>query len=294
MIKELKTLIAVASEGTFAAAGAKIGLTQAAVSAQMQRLEHMLGMQIFDRVGRTAYLNQAGLHVLEQAKDIVDRCHSLGTTPIFKEGMKLINIGAITSIQRSILPTALADFHQEYSSCRTRIFPGVSMALLDRVDSGELDLAVMIRPTFDIHPDVIWEPLIEEPFVLIAPKHFAVVDWQSGLSEHPFIRYDRSSFGGRQVDKLLQQLPFSVNEKCEVDEIDAIVKLVELGVGVAIVPQTDAHPNWPASIDALTLGSHYLKREIGLVYKQMASVDPAIKSLIQAITTAMTWRLPQQ
>jgi len=49
MIKELKTLIAVAREGTFAAAGNRIGLTQAAVSAQMQRLEAELGFQIFDR-----------------------------------------------------------------------------------------------------------------------------------------------------------------------------------------------------------------------------------------------------
>ena len=44
MIKELKTLIAVAREGTFAAAGNRIGLTQAAVSAQIQRLEAELGV----------------------------------------------------------------------------------------------------------------------------------------------------------------------------------------------------------------------------------------------------------
>ena len=54
MIRELKTFIAVAREGTFAAAGQKIGLTQAAVSAQMQRLEAELGFVLFDRTGRSA------------------------------------------------------------------------------------------------------------------------------------------------------------------------------------------------------------------------------------------------
>ena len=57
MIRELKTLIAVAREGTFAAAAHKIGLTQAAVSAQIARLESELGMELFDRTGRSANLH---------------------------------------------------------------------------------------------------------------------------------------------------------------------------------------------------------------------------------------------
>jgi len=286
MIKELKTLITVAEEGTFAAAGNKIGLTQAAVSAQIQRLENELGLALFDRVGRSAHLNHAGLTVLEQAKEIVERCRQLGTTPQISEGIKLINIGAITSIQRTLLPAVLAQFHQQYSHCRTRISPGVSMVLLDQVDSGELDLAVMIRPTFVVHSDLVWEALIEEPFVLIVPRIYEVDDWQIALKKCPFIRYDRTSFGGRKVDKLLQQLSFDVDEKCEVDEIGAIVKLVELGAGVAIVPQTDEHQIWPESVKALNLGNHNIKREIGLVYKKHSLVDLDINGLIQLIKMA--------
>ena len=57
MIRELKTLIAVAQHGTFAAAGQRIGLTQAAVSAQMKRLEAELGVALFERSGRAAMRN---------------------------------------------------------------------------------------------------------------------------------------------------------------------------------------------------------------------------------------------
>ena len=75
MIRELKTLIAVSTEGTFAAAGNKIGLTQAAVSAQMQRLEQSLGFALFDRTGRSATLNAAGLQTLSQATELIRLAH---------------------------------------------------------------------------------------------------------------------------------------------------------------------------------------------------------------------------
>src|SRR3954463_4953231 len=79
MIRELKTLLAVAREGTFAAAGDKIGLTQAAVSAQMQRLENELGFTLFDRTARAARLNPRGHQVLEQAQELMRLYGNLGS-----------------------------------------------------------------------------------------------------------------------------------------------------------------------------------------------------------------------
>ena len=54
MLRELKTFLAVARHGTFAAAGLHIGLTQSAVSAQIRNLEQALGVRLFDRTGRHA------------------------------------------------------------------------------------------------------------------------------------------------------------------------------------------------------------------------------------------------
>ena len=71
MIRELKTLIAVAQHGTFAAAGQHIGLTQAAVSAQMKRLEAALGVALFERSGRAAVLTKRGQETLQQAQALI-------------------------------------------------------------------------------------------------------------------------------------------------------------------------------------------------------------------------------
>ena len=71
MIKEFKTFIAVARDGTFTGAGAQLGLTQSAVSAQIKRLEDYLGVALFDRGARAAVLNAHGREMLPQAEELV-------------------------------------------------------------------------------------------------------------------------------------------------------------------------------------------------------------------------------
>lgn len=284
MIKELKTLIAVAREGTFAAAGNKIGLTQAAVSAQIQRLEAELGFEIFDRRGRSAHLNRMGHQILLQAQELLRLYDNLGSTTVGLPPSVLVNIGAIASVQRSCLPDALAQFHQQCPQCRTRVVPGLSMELVNLVDAGEIDMAVIIRPPFSLQSDLRWTTLALEPYRLIVPRGLAGDDWSALLSSQPFIRYDRSSFGGRQVDRFLRQMHFTLHEVCELDELEAIIKLVENGVGVALVPQTSPGQEWPAGIRALELGSHTFHREIGLVHRPRQSFTEPVRLLAQLIS----------
>ena len=284
MIKELKTLIAVAREGTFAAAGSKIGLTQAAVSAQMQRLEAELGVELFDRKGRSAQLNRMGHQVLLQGQELVRQFKNLGTTAVGLPASILVTIGAIASVQRSFLPEALAQFHQQFLECRTRVIPGLSMELVNQVDAGEIDMAVIIRPPFSLQSDLRWTTLAREPYRLIVPADMPGDDWSELVSTQPFIRYDRSSFGGRQVDRFLRQTHVVLREVCELDELDAIIKLVANGVGVALVPETATHQGWPAEVRAIDLKQRTFHRDIGLVHRARRSLTEPVKSLVQLIT----------
>ncbi|WP_242207393.1 MULTISPECIES: LysR family transcriptional regulator [unclassified Pseudomonas] len=284
MIKELKTLIAVAREGTFAAAGNKIGLTQAAVSAQIQRLEAELGFELFDRKGRSAHLNRMGHQILLQAQELLRLYDSLGSTTVGLPPSVLVNIGAIASVQRSYLPDALAKFHQHCPQCRSRVVPGLSMELVNLVDAGEIDMAVIIRPPFSLQSDLRWTTLALEPYRLIVPRDVPGDDWTQLLSSQPFIRYDRSSFGGRQVDRFLRQMHFTLREVCELDELEAIIKLVENGVGVALVPQTAPDFEWPAGVRVLDLGQHTFHRDIGLVHRSRQTFTEPVRMLAELIS----------
>ncbi|HIH2751889.1 LysR family transcriptional regulator [Burkholderia aenigmatica] len=286
MIRELKTLVAVAREGTFAAAGNRIGLTQAAVSAQMQRLEAELGFALFDRQGRSARLNEMGHHVLDQAQALIGLYENLSSTAPGSPAAVRVTIGAIASVQSALLPAALADFHRRHPACRTRVIPGLSIELVNRVDAGEIDMAAIIRPPFSLQSDLHWTTLAQEPFRLIVPRSVKGRDWAELLASEPFVRYDRASFGGRQVDRFLRKMHIAVRDTCELDELDAIVKLVENGVGVALVPQTGVYRRWPAGVRAIDLGPHTFHRDIGLVHRARRTMSEPAQQLAQLIEAA--------
>lgn len=286
MIRELKTLVAVAREGTFAKAGAKTGLTQAAVSAQIQRLERELGFPLFDRTGRAAHLNKRGQMILLQAQALIRLYNDLGSPTHGVAPTALITIGAIASVQRSLLPEALERFHHQFPQCRTRVLPGVSLELMNMVDAGDIDMAMIIRPPFSLQSDLRWTTLVSEPYRLIVPAHLTSNDWAELLSTQPFIRYDRSSFGGRQVDRFLRQQHFTLNERCELDELDAIVSLVERGAGVALVPETVGFRAWPATVRVIDLGAPTFHRDIGMVHRARQSLSEPAWALSQWVAQA--------
>ncbi len=281
MLRELKTLIAVAREGTFAAAGEKIGLTQAAVSAQMKRLESELGFSLFERTGRSARLNSKGRATLSQAEELLRLYRHLGSSDREEHATALVSFGAIDSVQRSTLPDVLATFHKRFPGCRTRVVPALSSELLNSVDAGEIELAAVIRPPFTLQSDLRWTTLAREPFRLILPRHTRQNDWGELLATQPFVRYDRSAFGGRQVDRFLRNAHITVRELCELGELNAIVRLVARGVGIALVPQTVDHVRWPAGVRAIDLGDHTFYRELGLIHRALGTLSEPARALAQ-------------
>jgi len=263
MLTEFKTFIAVAQYGTFSGAGRVLGLTQSAVSAQIKRLERFLGMPLFDRSAKSAVLNSHGHDVLVQAREIVAMVDRLRAPHLPGAVSGTVRLGAIASVQQHLLGHALTRFHAHYPDVRVRIVPGVSLALLGQVDAGEVDLGVMIRPPFALPPELTWIALSNEPMMLAVPAEVSGEDWRSLLGQHPFIRYERASFGGRAVDLFLRRQRISVRDFIELDEIDAMVNMVRSGLGVALVPRT-ANMDL-AGIRLVPLGAHAFMREIGIV-----------------------------
>jgi DNA-binding transcriptional LysR family regulator len=250
----------------------------------MKRLEAALGVALFERSGRAAVLTKRGQETLQQAQALIALYGTLGAASAGQEAATRVNLGAIASIQRSLLPNVLAHFHRQFPECRSRVVPGLSLALMNQVDAGELDMAVIIRPPFSLHSDLRWQPLAHEPFRLLVRRRLTTDDWRALLTQQPFVRYDRASFGGRQVDRFLRDNHCHVRDVCEVDELDAIIQLVANGVGVALVPQPSALRRWPAGVRAIDLKEHTFHRDIGIVHRASGQLSKPAQALAALLT----------
>lgn len=286
MINELRTFIAVCRHGTFAAAGERIGLTQSAVSSQVKRLEEALGFELFERTGRSATLNAAGQTTLARAEEICALYAKLGELPDDAASGGLLLIGAIASAQSTLVARALARLRKQQPQLRVHVSPGVSMRLMDELDAGTIDAAVIIRPPFGILPELAWQPLVQEPYVLIAPKKLPGKDWRALLQEQPFLRYDRASFGGRMVERFLRREGIAVNDSIELDEIAGLIHMTSKGLGVALVPLVEAHLPLPAGVRMLSLGELTFHREVGLLQRKPRASPPAAAQFAQCLREA--------
>ncbi|CAM4258607.1 LysR family transcriptional regulator [Bordetella tumbae] len=265
MLKELRTLVAVAKHGSITAAAQHIGLTQAAASAQIQRLEESLQTSLFDRRGRQVKLNAAGADAVARATQILhlydELCDQSQRTALRGH----LRLGAIQSMQRQYLPRIIQALVGEYPDVSTHLELGGSMPLLTLVDHGKLDAAIVVKPFFALPPELKWVPLLQEPFKVICPANVAGDDWRQILKTLPFIRYDSASFGGRVVDRFLQSQRLVPKYQVESQDVDAILEMVASGLGAALVPIKDVGRH-QASVRVLDLGEHQLHREVGVVH----------------------------
>ena len=215
MLRELKTFLAVARHGTFAAAGLHIGLTQSAVSAQIRNLEQALGVRLFDRTGRQAILNPAGQRAVPMAQEMLATFSRMAISEDVGEFRGELKIGAVATAQTGLLPQALLRLRQQAPGVEPKLVPGVSLNLLSQVDAGEVDLAIMIRPPFELPKELSVQVIRREPFVLIVPLEVEGDDPLQLLAEHPHVRYDRNSFGGRLVTQFLREQRIDVQVALE-------------------------------------------------------------------------------
>jgi DNA-binding transcriptional LysR family regulator len=287
VITELKTFIAVVQHGGFSAAGSHIGLTQSAVSSQIQRLEEALGLVLFDRTRRSAALNDDGARVLMRAEEIVALVAKLGDADTDDERVGTLRIGAIASVQSTLLPRALAALRKENTKLLVNIAPGVSMKLMDQLDSAEIDAAIMIRPPFGTLPEMSWQSLMHEPFKLLVHKNTKGRNWRALLESQPFLRYDRTSFGGRLVTRFLRENHLVVQEAIELDEIAGLMNLVSEGLGVALVPMVEAYLPMPSGVRAISLGEKTFYREIGMLRNGISSRRPLLQALERCLREAI-------
>lgn len=236
-IRVLKTFSAVASEGSFAAAASRVALTQAAVGQQMRALEGELRRPLFERQGKSVVLNEAGRALVPQVRRLLalyEQMLASASASTADAMAGTVHLGAVVSAVRPLIQATLA-LKAKHPALDLHVSAAKSVELLDRVQSGELDAAIVVREP-GVRPDLAWTALYGEPMVLLAPRKLEEASARSILQQQPFIRFDPTQHTGRLVERTLKRLRAKPQEFLELNALEGIVELVRSGLGVSVVP----------------------------------------------------------
>lgn len=282
-MRTLQTFAAAARLGSFAAAGAEVGLTAAAAGLQVRTLEAELGLALFDRSGRSVVLNTDGRRVLAQVKDILERWQQLRARSAGEALGGTVVMGALVSALMGAFADALWAIKRAHPALEVTLFAGQSADFMTRVERGEIDAAVVTQPPARLPATLTWTPLYSEPMVLVVPTrpHFALPEAPLRmLAECPFMRFDRRTWTGHLVDAALAQCRATVVEGMELNSVEAIVALVRQGFGISIVPQL-ANLQWQRdkALRVVPLPRVTVQRHVGLLERRRHGRQPFTQAL---------------
>lgn len=235
-IRVLKTFLAVAAEGSFAAAAHRVALTQAAVGQQMRALEAELKRPLFERQGKSVVLADSGRALVPTARRIVGLYEQMLAVPPAADAMAgTVHLGAVVSAVRPLIQATLTLKHR-HPALELHVSAAKSLELVARVAAGELDAAIVVREPAAAGTQLAWSALYAEPMVLLAPRKLEEPLTPRLLARQPFIRFDRSQHTGRLVERTLRKLRVKPQEFLELNAIESIVELVRSGLGVSVLP----------------------------------------------------------
>jgi DNA-binding transcriptional LysR family regulator len=169
-LRQLRTLVAIAEQGSFTAAGNAVGLSHSAISLHVKALEEELGIALADRTQRPPRLTARGIALVEQARRMAaleDEIRALGSDEALAGSLA---VGVVPTAMVHLLPPALARLRALHPKLAIRVRTGLSSELAQAVRGAELDVAVVTRP--DIPPEGLGlHEIAREPLVVIAPAN---------------------------------------------------------------------------------------------------------------------------
>jgi DNA-binding transcriptional LysR family regulator len=142
-IDQLRTFVAIADTGSFTRAAEVVHKTQSAVSMQMKRLEERVGKAVFERDGRLSKLTEDGERLLDYARRIVRLNAECIASFNESELVGRVRLGLPDDYADRYLPEILARFSRSNSRAEVTVVCEPSPNLIDRVQNGDLDLAII-------------------------------------------------------------------------------------------------------------------------------------------------------
>lgn len=235
-IQQLRSLVAISEHRSFSAAANAIGLSHSAISLQIKSLEEEFGRPLFDRSSRPPKLLASGRRTAEVARQALRAIEDVRLVGSGKTQLDTLAVGVVPTTLQDILPFVLGQIRDNHPQMQMTVKSGLSGDLTSQVLNGELDIAIVTSPSVQMAELQIHE-IAAEPLFAVANASVEASSDREILQHHPYIAFSRKTWLGQQISARLQSRGIFVDEIMEVNSLDAIVRMVNDGFGVSIVPQ---------------------------------------------------------
>ena len=255
-LRQLEYLVAVVEEGSFTRAAQRERVAQPAVSAQIRRLERMVGQQLLTRSSREVRLTEAGAALLPHARAALAAVraaqHAVDEVADIVRGA--VAIGTVT-LHPVDVAALMADFHRDHPQVELTLLTDNSDELLVGLAEGRLDLAI-VSVAADVMPDgldgvPITDEIIEAAVALDHPLRRRATVTLPELCELPLISLPVGTGLRSRLDEACAAAGVWPRIGFEATNPQELADLARHGLGVAILPRSMARGD--AGLHALRL-----------------------------------------
>jgi LysR family hydrogen peroxide-inducible transcriptional activator len=238
---QLRYICAIAETGSFSRAAERCQVAQPSLSQQVLKLEEDLGTKLFDRLGRSVRLTEAGRAFVPHARAILSQMEAArSSVAVQRADMRgSVGVGVIPTIAPYLMPRMTAGFAKKYPEAKLRIVEATTPVLIENLRTLSIDLAILALPLR--HRDLELFPLRREPLYAVLPKDHARAEAKSialrELRGASFVMLrDGHCFRDLSLDacahaRVTPRIAF------ESDQFSSVLGMVAAGVGVSVVPE---------------------------------------------------------
>ena len=284
-VNQLEVLVTVASERSFSRAAEVLNRTQPAISQAIRRLETEIGEKLFDRSSKDGKLTFAGEVLLDYAKQMLNLRQNARTAIT---EMRDLHHGKVTISANEhtvfyLLPV-IEEFRKRHPLIKIEVQRGVASRIPKQITAREVELGVI---SFTPNDDSIrsMSVLSDELVLIVSPGHNladrSVVSIKD-LGDEIFVAHNAPSPYRRKVIESFEKHKTKLNIAIELPSLEAIKKLVERGVGVALVPRLTAGAEIAAgTLKALSVKEMKLERKLNIIYRRNSELSHAARAFLE-------------
>ncbi|HTV09820.1 MAG TPA: LysR family transcriptional regulator [Candidatus Aquilonibacter sp.] len=238
---QLRYVCAVAETGSFSRAAERCEIAQPSLSQQVLKLEEDLGARLFDRLGRSIRVTEAGRAFLPHARSILEQMEAARTSVAEKNAdvRGSVAVGAIPTVAPYLMPRYTAGFARRYPDAKLRIVEETTPVLIEGLRELSIDFAILALPLR--HKDLKVFTLRTEPLFAVLPKDHPRASAEAialkSLRGEPFVMLrDGHCFRDLSL-ATCTHARITPNIAFESDQFSSVLGMVAAGVGISLVPE---------------------------------------------------------